>query len=320
MMTLDARARHASIAIHDSVVNAGPTTSFAAALRRHRLGQFAAGALATAAVIVLFALVAAVRTQVVPDVADRVPPTVEVTVPDEVAPPVDHIEVDPEEPSPDQVEPQSPIVPVPVVTVPAEATTTTTSTTTEVPLDTEPPVLTVDSPEDGAHFDAAEVTFSGTTEAGAVVSAGRWLADVSSSGRWSIVLYLAEGGNRVTFTASDEAGNEEQATITVYLDPPETTTTRPPKDEPPAVEFTARSVYGECAENPPYDVYYGTATPGATITVGSDYGSGTTTSNEQGQWEVRVYFPESPVGTGIVVTVKDDEGHSKRFEFHRIAA
>ncbi|MGZ5382576.1 MAG: hypothetical protein ACXWH0_01130, partial [Acidimicrobiia bacterium] len=46
--------------------------------------------------------------------------------------------------------------------------------------------------------------------------------------------------------------------------------------DPKPIEFTANRTYGSCSEPEPYDKYYGTATPGTTIAVSSDYGSGTT--------------------------------------------
>jgi hypothetical protein len=321
MTTLDARARRASMAIYDSVATASPAVSFPTALRRHRIAQITAGVLATAAVVVLIALGALVRTQASGDVADSVPPKVEEPAPEVVPPPVfDDTDGEQAAPDPESTEPTGQVEGStdPQVDPGAEPTTTTTTTTEAPPADTRPPILTIDSPEDGTHLEAAEVRFSGTTEPGAIVAAGRWFADVSAEGRWSIVLFLTEGANHVAFVAVDAAGNQARAAVTVHLDPSPPTTTRPPKDDrPPAVAFTAHNVYGECSETPPFDVYYGTAAPGATITVRSEFGFGSATADAEGRWEIMVFFPEAPIGTSILVIVRDDEGNATRFEFVR---
>jgi hypothetical protein len=85
--------------------------------------------------------------------------------------------------------------------------------------------------------------------------------------------------------------------------------------QPKPIEFTAYQKYGSCSEPEPYDKYFGTATPGTTVTVSSDYGSGSTVAAANGEWLVRVYFTGAPTGVPFTVTVSDSEGHSKMFEF-----
>ena len=81
------------------------------------------------------------------------------------------------------------------------------------------------------------------------------------------------------------------------------------------IEFTAHNVYGVCEENPPFDVYWGTAPPGTPIYVESEYGSGSTTANDNGDWEIKVYFPEAPAEKEFTVKVKDDKGQKFYFGF-----
>ena len=69
------------------------------------------------------------------------------------------------------------------------------------------------------------------------------------------------------------------------------------------------------AESPPYDVYFGKGEPGSEVSVTSEYGSGATTVNAKGEWELRVDFPGAPKGTIFAVKVKDSLGRSKIFEF-----
>ena len=103
--------------------------------------------------------------------------------------------------------------------------------------------------------------------------------------------------------------------MTVHYDVPETTTTTTTKAPEEEIEFTAYNVYGTCDESPPYDVYWGTAPPGAPIYVESEYGSGSTTANENGDWELKVYFPEAPAEKEFTVKVKDNKGNKFYFGF-----
>jgi hypothetical protein len=79
--------------------------------------------------------------------------------------------------------------------------------------------------------------------------------------------------------------------------------------------FTASQQYGECSEATPFDVFHGTAAPGATIWVESPYGSGTTTATAKGAWELRVNFPEAPRGKTFEVVVESSGGGRKVFTF-----
>jgi hypothetical protein len=94
-----------------------------------------------------------------------------------------------------------------------------------------------------------------------------------------------------------------------------TSTTKPEKE---VAAFTAEAVYGTCAEVPPYDVYQGTGQPGTVVEVSSPYGSGRTEVGENGMWEVRVYFPEAPLGETFEVLVEDSLGRKKSFGFTHV--
>lgn len=180
----------------------------------------------------------------------------------------------------------------------------------EVAPDTSAPELVVTSPLDGDRLKETAVAFQGKTEPGAVVMAGPYEATVAEDGTWSIVLILGEGGNRATFTATDAAGNVAEATLVVYYDPPVTTTTTKPPSE---WAFTAHATYGECALDPPYDEYYGTAAPGTKILVTSEFGAGSTVANASGEWWVKVEFPSAPYGKVFSVRVKNETTFEKYF-------
>lgn len=85
--------------------------------------------------------------------------------------------------------------------------------------------------------------------------------------------------------------------------------------DPKPVDFTANQKYESCSEPEPYSKYYGTATPGATVTVTSDYGSGSTMAGAGGEWSVQVFFTGTTPGEPFIVTASDSEGHAKSFEF-----
>ena len=210
-------------------------------------------------------------------------------------------------------------VPAPTTTVPAPTTSVyvvpVPSTSTTVAADTEPPLLEVTSPDDGAEFETKTVTFEGVTEPGARVFAGKWEADVDSGGSWQIVLILSEGRNVARFTAHDAAGNESQAAVTVYytVETPKPTTTTIVEKEP--AEFSAKATFGSCSETPPYDVYYGKGEPGSLVEITSEYGSGVVEVGENGKWEKKVIFEEAPADIPFVVHVSDEYGREASFEF-----
>lgn len=89
-------------------------------------------------------------------------------------------------------------------------------------------------------------------------------------------------------------------------------------DEPASVAFTAHQQFGTCAEELPYDVFWGTANPGSTVYVVSDFGSGSTTANAAGDWEIRVDFPTAPFDDVFNVVVETDGGR-KVFSFVRVS-
>ena len=81
-------------------------------------------------------------------------------------------------------------------------------------------------------------------------------------GNWRIVLlFTNDGWNTVTLSAKDAAGNQSTASVKAYCEvpkeeaPPEE---EEPKEEPKDYEFTANQKFGTCAEEPPYDIWYGT--------------------------------------------------------------
>jgi len=303
MNPLDERARHASMSVSHSVAAAAPPVPFAAVVRRAVIAKVVNVAIAGAAAVAFIGLGAAFRepTPQVP-VADTRPVTTTVAPTETVAP-----VRTPREDPPNVVALPTTTSTSAVPTTTVEPTTTTTTTTT-LPPDTEPPIIVITFPESRQRFTEKNVTFEGTTEPGATVMAGDYAADVDREGHWQIRLVLSPGRNRATFTATDAAGNTAQASVVVFYDV---------VDEPPddTAEFTANAKFGSSEATPPYDVYFGRGEPGSTVTVSSEYGGGVTAVGDGGEWEIKVFFPEAPFGDGFLVSVADDLGRSKNFEF-----
>lgn len=198
----------------------------------------------------------------------------------------------------------------PPATSPPASTAPAPDSTTPA-ADTTPPQLEITFPTPGYVAEEATLRFAGRTEPGAVVTAGPYTAEVGPDGAWSIVLVLGEGETVARFVATDAAGNRSEAAVTVsYLPKPETTTT-----SAKAAGFAAHFTWGECSIDPPYDEYYGEGQPGSTVSVVSEYGSGSTTVGEDGRWALKVEFPSAPPNVTFPVKVKDSLGRSVVFEF-----
>ena len=65
------------------------------------------------------------------------------------------------------------------------------------------------------------------------------------------------------------------------------------------LDFTAHQKYGECSEDVPYDVFWGTAAAGATITVESPHGRASTAAGEKGHRGTQGRVPRCPGWRGL---------------------
>ena len=286
---LDARGRQAAAGLKAAVAAAELTSRPPVGAKRSRP---LVAVLRPAIIIALLLIGTAIGVALVGDSAPPITTT---------APPVDTTLAAIVPVQPETAPPTTAYVP------PAQTTTST------VEVDTEPPHLEITSPEEGAIFEVKTVTFRGVTEPGASVFSGPWEAEVEESGEWHIVLILSEGSNVARFNARDAAGNESTASIRVHYEPAKPTTTTTIKEEP--AEFSAFATFGSCSETPPYDIYYGTGEPGSLITISSEHGSATVEVNEEGNWEKKVFFETAPANKPFIVTISDDLGRSKKFEF-----
>ncbi|MFQ5947293.1 MAG: hypothetical protein ACE5KX_00350 [Acidimicrobiia bacterium] len=349
-MTLELRAQRAARSIRASVQAVRPAASFRLVLRRQRIAHLLVSA--AAAVTVVTALVAALAYSPLAGVSEVAedPPATEAVSETTVA--VD--EVAPEEGADvDDVAKTIPSVgdEEPASTGPglggsdALVAGALPPLAAAAQLDDSPPelFLTIDRPEDGARLGEKVVRFQGSTTLDAQVNVGKFFADVDAEGHWALILVLRPGKNRVTFTATGADGVSTTASVTVSYDAPDEGYGGGGPDpecddggcepvpkcddgcepvpkcddgcQPPPVEFSASQKFGSCAESPPYDVFFGTAAPGTTITISSPYGSGSTTVGTAGKWDRKVIFAGAPYGETFTVTVSDGTGHSKSFSF-----
>jgi hypothetical protein len=96
----------------------------------------------------------------------------------------------------------------------------TASAEVTIVLDTTAPVISIDSPDDGATVTEAAVTVSGTVDDAAAMV---WVNGVSAedgAGGFSAVVSLTEGDNVITVVAEDELGNTASESVTVTYEPP----------------------------------------------------------------------------------------------------
>ena len=306
MTSLDLRAQRAAAGIRASVAAspATPPIDFRGAARMRFMTQATMAMSAVAAAAVAFVIMGTVIQTPAPV---PVAPAASTTTSSTLAPSTTDVPATTTDPTP--AVPTSEVPPVPTETTTTTVVTTThTTTTTTLAPDTTPPDFKILSPENNQVFQNKVVTFSGTTEIGAMVFAGRYEATVTSTGEWRIALTLSPGRNVATLIATDAAGNETSATVVVFL---EATEPKPDRDW----EFTAHRVNGSSSETPPFDVYWGTGKPGTVIQVLSEYGSKSAEVDTDGDWEVLVHFSTSPANIEFQVKIKDFEGSKLTFGF-----
>ncbi len=206
--------------------------------------------------------------------------------------------------------------------------------------DADPPRFEILHPVDGQVFEQKEVVFEGTAEPGARVFAGDYEADVRDDGSWRIVLWLQEGRNVATLEAIDEAGNVSTDSVTVTLEAPpkdevgdkdhsDDESDKPngeepkeePKEEEPKeearVEFTIDQAKRASDSAEPYEVFFGTGSPGLVIELISPYGDKRVEVGESGKWEAKLVFHDVPAGKTFEIVVETSEGHRKVFTFTR---
>ena len=152
----------------------------------------------------------------------------------------------------------------------------------------------------------------GTSKPGSVVTVesrfGAGRTETNREGKWELRVEFPEAPCNEWFKVVASSGDHQQAFEMKRACRPDV-----------EVDFTAHQKYGECSEDIPYDVFWGTSAPGATVEVDSRLGSGSTTADAEGHWDLRVEFPEAPAGTKFEVSVMSSDGGSAGFGFVYLA-
>lgn len=164
-----------------------------------------------------------------------------------------------------------------------------------ITLDTTPPTISVEQPEDGAFTNVELVRVYGKTEPGAFVLVAGQAADVAASGDFEGAAHLLDGLNILPVAAQDEAGNWAFLALRVTLDqePPSLTVTSPEEGLITREDFV--SVEGEAEE-------------GAQVFVNGKGGQ------PLGVFQETVHLEEGQ--NTIVVLARDRAGNTAREERH----
>jgi hypothetical protein len=85
-------------------------------------------------------------------------------------------------------------------------------------LDTTPPSITLDQPQDGQWTNTSELTVAGQVSEPAEVSVKGTAVGLDAQQRFSRVIGLEEGANPIAISARDRSGNTAALTHTVFLD------------------------------------------------------------------------------------------------------
>lgn len=180
--------------------------------------------------------------------------------------------------------------------------------------DPDPVAFTADMAAVYNEVDPIKVVFHGTGTPGSVVRLGSdfGVAEVvvGEKGKWEthLRLYEVPAGRTVGIRATNTASEQ---VFEFSVTKPETVT----------YDFTANAAFTICDTNPPFNEYWGTATPGSTISISSPYGSKNVTAGELGKWDARIEYPDAPYGVWFDVTITSSkDGGTKVFEFKRVEA
>jgi hypothetical protein len=129
---------------------------------------------------------------------------------------------------------------------------------------------------------------------------------VGENGEWSAYIEFPKAPCNEWFTVVVEADRFRKSFEMKWVCPNAT-----------EIDFTANQQYGSCDEPVPYDVFWGTEDAGAKVVVSSKYGSAWAKATEHGDWELRVEFPDAPVGEPFEIVVESSDGGRAVFTFTR---
>ncbi len=165
-----------------------------------------------------------------------------------------------------------------------------------------PQVVAITSPTDGATvLEASSVLVKGEATPGLAVLVNGMAVDWTDSSHWKVLIPLNAGWTGIT--AKGYQGDTKVAIHTIEVH----------RGEIVVVPFTVTQMYGSCSENPPYETFYGTATPNGKVWVQSPYGEKTVHADGAGNFEVTIHFEGVPSGKTFEISVKDYEKHEYQY-------
>lgn len=169
-------------------------------------------------------------------------------------------------------------------------------------LNGEPQVVRITSPADGAQvLEGSTVLVTGEATAGLTVLVNGHGVDWVDGTHWAVVVPLDAGWNAIR--AKGYQGETKVAIDTIEVH----------RGEIVVVPFTVTQMYGSCSEDPPYETFFGTATPNGKVWVQSPYGEKTVYADADGHFEVTIHFEGVPSGKTFEVSVKDYDKHEYRY-------
>jgi hypothetical protein len=186
--------------------------------------------------------------------------------------------------------------------------------------DVTPPGFAITSPVPGSKVNESYWLFQGVSEPGATIAAGPFETVADEKGHWSIALVLNVGQNVAVLTATDEAGNATEKTVTVSLEDKLHDKKDGSHKETGSSEhdFSAYAKYGVCQFEPFAKVnggddhladgitkFKGWATTGTNVTVTTPYASGSGVAGADGYWYVKLDLSSAPDGAQFVASATD---------------
>lgn len=125
-----------------------------------------------------------------------------------------------------------------------------------------------------------------------------------------------------TAAATETEAAAPQATEPAATQPKPTNpaTTQAPATTEQQYVLVASQSYGFCAENPPYDIFYGSTKPGGKVVIESPYSDRVEVhADGNGHWEVQVFFPAAPVDEPFTVYVVSGP-YTEHFTFTHVSS
>ncbi|VAV91724.1 hypothetical protein MNBD_ACTINO02-3159 [hydrothermal vent metagenome] len=133
---------------------------------------------------------------------------------------------------------------------------------------------------------------------------GEARTEINKDGRWEVKVWFEGAPVGEEFRVVVESSRDDRVVFGFTL-----------KEREQEKEFTANQKYGVSDDAEVWDKFWGTATPGATVWIVSDFGSKEVTTDAKGEWAGKVYFNDVPIGEPFDVVVESSDGGRKVFTF-----